>query len=345
MILRMPEYCSKFICTADRCTDNCCIGWEIDIDEKSLEYYEGVEGDFGEKLKNNISGENPACFVLGKDERCPFLNENNLCEIYIKLGEDKLCDICTEHPRYYEWFDGVKEGGTGLGCEESARIILSQDKPFSYTETEIEYESCSDYDQELFHCLEKARSKIINYLQDRKNPFMQRLSDILRYAYDLQYRTDNGSYDVPEIIEKTGEMKLDIQKFCELFGSLEMLDKNRKKYINQCLQLFSKTGIDEKVFNDNCPDSERYLENIAVYFIWRHFMKGVFEGEFFSKVFFMAAGCVFIEFLAKCCYIEKGTTHLEDYVFIAKEFSKEIEYSEYNLEKVMDAAYEEGYFK
>ena len=124
-----------------------------------------------------------------------------------------------------------------------------------------------------------------------------------------------------------------------------MLDKNRKKYINQCLQLFSKTGIDEKVFNDSCPDSERYLENIAVYFIWRHFMKGVFEGEFFSKVFFMAAGCVFIEFLAKCCYIEKGTTHLEDYVFIAKEFSKEIEYSEYNLEKVMDAAYEEGYFK
>ena len=57
MILRMPEYCSKFICTADRCTDNCCIGWEIDIDEKSLEYYESVEGDFGEKLKNNISGE------------------------------------------------------------------------------------------------------------------------------------------------------------------------------------------------------------------------------------------------------------------------------------------------
>ena len=88
MIYRNPDYCRKFRCIADKCGDNCCIGWEIDIDEKTAEYYEKVGGEFGEKLRKNISGNS---FVLGENERCPFLNDCNLCEIFINLGEDKLC--------------------------------------------------------------------------------------------------------------------------------------------------------------------------------------------------------------------------------------------------------------
>ncbi len=39
-------------------------------------------------------------FYMNEDGRCAFLNENNLCDIYIQLGEEALCDICTEHPRF-----------------------------------------------------------------------------------------------------------------------------------------------------------------------------------------------------------------------------------------------------
>ena len=44
----------------------------------------------------------------------------HLCRTILTLGEEKLCNICTEHPRYYEWFGSVKEGGIGLCCEEAA---------------------------------------------------------------------------------------------------------------------------------------------------------------------------------------------------------------------------------
>ena len=51
MILRVPSYYKTFQCIADKCEHSCCIGWEIDIDEDSYDYYMGIEGAFGELLK------------------------------------------------------------------------------------------------------------------------------------------------------------------------------------------------------------------------------------------------------------------------------------------------------
>ena len=51
MILRVPSYYKEFRCTADRCADSCCIGWELDIDEDTAAYYEQVKGAFGDRLR------------------------------------------------------------------------------------------------------------------------------------------------------------------------------------------------------------------------------------------------------------------------------------------------------
>ena len=39
MFVMIPEYYNKFKCIASKCSDNCCIGWEIDIDSKTYEKY------------------------------------------------------------------------------------------------------------------------------------------------------------------------------------------------------------------------------------------------------------------------------------------------------------------
>lgn len=61
--------------------------------------------------------------------------------------KDNLCDICSNHPRYFEWFGDIKEGGTGLSCEESARIILSSE--FSVSEREISDEEIEYSDENV----------------------------------------------------------------------------------------------------------------------------------------------------------------------------------------------------
>lgn len=46
MILKVPSYYEKFHCIADQCKDNCCYGWEIDIDEGTMDYYRSL-GEIG----------------------------------------------------------------------------------------------------------------------------------------------------------------------------------------------------------------------------------------------------------------------------------------------------------
>ena len=52
-----PHFYDTFECLADRCPDTCCAGWQIVIDEDSLDKYEQVEGPFGNRLANSIDWE------------------------------------------------------------------------------------------------------------------------------------------------------------------------------------------------------------------------------------------------------------------------------------------------
>ena len=42
--------------------------------------------------------------------------------------EESLCDICTEHPRFYNEYGDVFEAGLGMCCEEAARLLLKGTK-------------------------------------------------------------------------------------------------------------------------------------------------------------------------------------------------------------------------
>ena len=45
--IRRPSYYKNFRCIGSVCTDNCCIGWEIDIDEDTLAFYRAQTGTIG----------------------------------------------------------------------------------------------------------------------------------------------------------------------------------------------------------------------------------------------------------------------------------------------------------
>lgn len=117
-----PGYYKKFKCIANKCRHNCCIGWEIDIDPETLEFYKAKPD-----ILSKISLDSTPHFVLGEQERCPFLNQDNLCELILKHGEQSLCQICRDHPRFRSFFDMRTEIGIGLTCEAAARLILDND--------------------------------------------------------------------------------------------------------------------------------------------------------------------------------------------------------------------------
>lgn len=55
MIVKIPTFYRNFKCTASRCSDRRCIGWEIDIDPDKAALYETAGGEFGKRLRENIA--------------------------------------------------------------------------------------------------------------------------------------------------------------------------------------------------------------------------------------------------------------------------------------------------
>ena len=109
----------NFSCIAGACTDNCCIGWDVELDEKTLEFYKNL----CEEEKSNIDFKNSKVKMC-EDGRCPFLNKDNLCDIIIKYGYDNISYICKNHPRFFNEFDTHIEYGYGLCCEEALRLLI-----------------------------------------------------------------------------------------------------------------------------------------------------------------------------------------------------------------------------
>lgn len=150
--MRVPQYYFNFKCIADRCRHSCCVGWEIDVDARTLARYRALSGEIGAEISKSIEQtEDGAHFRLCKDERCPHLTEKGLCRIITALGEGYLCDICREHPRFYHEINGVWECGLGLACEEAARLVLAAENYADFVEvadgdSAFTPETVSDFD-------------------------------------------------------------------------------------------------------------------------------------------------------------------------------------------------------
>ena len=123
-----PDFYDRFRCRAAACRHSCCKGWEIDIDENTLELYRSLKGTWREKMDAAIvCDEYGAHFRLTEEERCPFLQQDGLCELIRALGEDALCDICALHPRFYELAGPYELAGLGLSCEAVCDLLLSEE--------------------------------------------------------------------------------------------------------------------------------------------------------------------------------------------------------------------------
>lgn len=46
-----PSFFDQFKCIGSACTDTCCAGWEIEVDETTAEGYLNEKGAFGDRLR------------------------------------------------------------------------------------------------------------------------------------------------------------------------------------------------------------------------------------------------------------------------------------------------------
>ena len=323
MFIVKPDFYDEFKCIADKCTDSCCIGWEIDVDENALEKYQKLQSPLGEEIRSKIikSEDDCYCFELAEKERCPFLNERNLCNIIINCGEDYLCDICREHPRFYEWFPGVTECGLGLCCEEVCRILLENDEPFSLVEEsdgeEIILETKEDFAESDFYIFLSAfREKLFEILFSKDMRFEEKLVKLLLKTEDF-----------------CGEkIKIrDYKNSLELYKKTEPIDKKWTSFINGLSDDLESVLKIEKEFQEK-TNGDMLYSKILAYIIYRHFIKAVFDNSIKERICFAIESVRFIYLCDMKTYSEKGELSLKDRIENLKNWSKQVEYSEENTD-------------
>ena len=318
-----PDFYDEFKCIADKCTDSCCIGWEIDVDEISLEKYNKINTDFGEKIRSQIikSEDGSNCFKLCENERCPFLNKKNLCDIIINCGEEYLCDICREHPRFYEWFAGVTECGLGLCCEEVCRILLETEESFSLVEE-------SDGEEIILETKEDiAESDFYIFL----SAFREKLFEIL-FSKDIVFEEK-----LVKVLSKTEllcgeEIKIrNYKNSLELYKKTEPINENWTEYINSLSENYKDILEIEKEFQEKTKGDMLYSKILA-YIIYRHFSKAVFDKSIRERICFAIESVRFIYLCDMKTYYENGELTLKDRIDNLKNWSKQVEYSDENAE-------------
>ena len=366
MKIRVPEYFKDFKCIASKCEDTCCAGWGIVIDDATYDRYKNVQGEFGDRLRSEIvheAGEN--IFVL-KGNNCPFLNEEKTCDIYINIGEENLCYTCQQYPRYTEEFGSLREVGISLSCPEAARIMLNNSKKveFELSENNEVVSSYNDINAQLFIELLQSRKIVMDIIQDRTIDLRKRAVVALLFVDEIQEKIDESEIkeiksvrekyldtgfleelinELEEYRDNEGSKYDDMHEYFKVFKDLKHITPDDPLGLNDALRYFWQTDEDEELYIIKHRQFEEYykdklykFENILVYFVFRYFMKAVFDYDILAKIKTALVSYMIIRELAVVRYIENNEFTDEDMVDIAHTYSKDIEHLEENIEALAE---------
>ncbi len=171
------NYYPAFRCIAGDCRHTCCAGWDMYIDGQTLSAYKNEGSCFADHLKKGINFKKGK-FKADKAGRCVFLNGKGLCEIILRLGEDRLCNVCKQHPRFINLLPNGAETGLDFCCEQATKIILSQKEKIERVEVGQDSvpEQAPDFLQEQ---VLKFREEALSAVQDRSAPITLRVQNLL----------------------------------------------------------------------------------------------------------------------------------------------------------------------
>jgi len=367
-----PDYYEDFTCVADKCPDTCCAGWQIVIDEDSLEQYGEVPGAFGKRLVNSIDWQE-GCFYQ-YNRRCAFLNKENLCDLYTELGAEALCNTCKNYPRHTEEYEGLRELSLSLSCPIAARMILLQEKFPEFVEYEDDKEEelaeeFEDFDILMFTQLEDARAAVLRHLKETEGSLEVKMDCYLQFAKDMQECIDRGEYfEVDAVVRAFEEAQAKynagfVNKKIEsesrymhrkqLYQHIVELERLREEWTEvledaeKVLYAQGQTKYDEAVkqfetFLDSNLECRNHYEMVGVqlfvFFLYTYFCGAVYDDRIYSKMALAVESVRFVRELYLARWLEKGTLTKEDYVELAYRYAREIEHSDINLEAMEDFA-------
>ena len=368
MILRVPEYYDEFSCIASRCKDSCCAGWEIDIDDESYEYYRSVEGPLGDRPRESmfVAEDGGYRFKLKGPKRCAMLNDNNLCDLYTALGEEALCEVCTEYPRFSLVYGQVEQKALSLSCEEVGRILFGRTEPEQLIDIELPGD-CEDdeEDPQYVAFMEWVQKEAVAILQNRELSITERTREFLAWCDRVQtiinysqakddlsileaWKNQDADREIREWEQKNIEGKekparnLSYEDFCdrfEIFLDMEELDEEWINTKAEFEQIYHEDTYEKLLlaYLNSKDYSELGYEHLLVYFVYRYLMNAVYDYDILSYAKMIVVATLVVRDMDAARFQRNGGSFtMFDRIDVARIFSKEVEHSEGNAEDLKE---------
>ena len=297
MILKTPSFYKDFKCIAGDCPDSCCQGWEVDADDASLEFYKTLTGDIRNRIDSVLDRDEfgNTIFRLADKKRCPFLNDENLCDMHIAIGGEHTPYTCRMFPRFINDFGGTREMGVSFSCPVASDMMFGLTEPMRFVSELNELPpELNEIDAQTYFYLIKAREKAFSIVQDRTHPIHQRLIRLLDFGVEIQK-------DLEEYEEGSDDID-----FFDVFRNPELINPQWIDRVNNG----KVKPVSDEIFN----------ENIASYFIFRYFLTAVNDYDVLSKIKMAVIGVLIVTYFGE----DSWTIHL---------WSKETEHSQYNMDR------------
>lgn len=293
-----PTFYKNFMCIAGDCPDSCCQGWEVDADSDSLEYYKTLDNslEIKKRIDSVLSKDefDNTIFTLAPKKRCPFLNDENLCDMHIAIGGEHTPYTCRTFPRFIYDFGATREIGISFSCPVASDMMYNTESFDFETEVNSDLPTLNDIDAEKYFLLYKGRAEAYKIAKDKNKSIRERLNDLLDLGVLLQEKLfpyDEGGDDIA---------------FFDVFKNPELINPEWKERVEN----FSLKQVSDTQSN----------ENILMYFLYKYLMQAVYDDDALSKIKMAVLGVLINTYFGE----DSWTVHL---------WSKETEHSQYNMDR------------
>lgn len=373
--MRYPTYLKEFSCIGGKCKDSCCIGWDIDIDKITFRQYYKVQDKemkrmFQKNVHNNDYYLSPEIdygkVKLKSGKRCAFLDEENYCIIYSKLGENYLSNVCTSFPRIINKVDGYYEMSLDVACPEAARILLLKEEGIEFKESketlgkhivssDIETTS-KEYDNSPVKYFKEIRDLSIKIIQNRKFDLSKRLYILGDFLKTLEKELKHKYSSIPKFIKEYDMNSVNYSSEKNQSSYIQQMDffKKMMGFLNvdkevdslsfkeHTKQIITGFKFDEgediskhselytKAFEDyteNFMNNNSYIfENYLVNFMYNYMFPFTESESIFDGYILLLVRYSFIRFYLVGKYLCNKQDCKEDIVEFIQSFSKTIEH-------------------
>ena len=290
------------------CIDSCCFAWDLPMDPETVEYYQSYEGEYGDFLRQNIFKDEKGNWYIRQKEfgRCPFLTEDNLCDVRLHAGEKAQIRICDIYPRERDITVGnYRQDRVLIACSEAARLL--------YTQTGERLESRITYEDS-----EKEVSEELALRTERLLAFRDGMMEGLQSgAFDQSLF---GCYETGQEFEKL----LDDALYFEGHEITEEVFRRIRSILPKAEEL-------RKSFYENVKEGRQWLRKSAAYFAHRQLLDTVQDGSIHGPLISVFRSTHLLELICLEEYEKKGSFDVEDMIFCAHIFGLTFEVSMHNI--------------